>query len=61
MEDELEEIEIGSFIKRYIERLYSLENVILVDWVVWYDIKSNGKNIYQKFCREDNDGLLLEI
>ena len=60
MEDESEEIETGSLIKRYIKRPDSLENVTLADWTAWYDIKSNGKNIYQKSCKEDNDGLLLE-
>ena len=60
MEDESEEIETGSLIKRYIERPQSLENVTLADWAAWYDMKSNGKSIYQKSCKEDNDGLLLE-
>ena len=60
MEDESEEIETGSLIKRYIERPHILENVTLADWAAWYDLKSNGKSIYQKACKEDNDGLLLE-
>lgn len=38
MEDDCEEIYIGGFLKRYIERFYIFENVILVDWVVWYDV-----------------------
>ena len=60
MEDESEEIETGSLIKRYIKRPNNLENVTLADWTAWYDMKSNGKNIHQKSCKEDNDGLLLE-
>ncbi len=47
MEDESEEIETGSLIKRYIERPHSLENVTLADWAAWHDMKSNGKNIHQ--------------
>ena len=60
MEDASEEIETGSLIKRYSKRPLSLENVTLADWAAWYDMKSNGKNIHEKSCKEDNDGLLLE-
>ena len=62
LEDDSEEIETGSLVKRYIERPHSLESVTLADWTAWYDCRQgNGQKFNRRSVKKgDTDGLLLE-
>lgn len=58
MDDDCEEIYIGGLLRRYSKRLVKFEDLIFVDWVVWYDF--SGKFYVKLFNDLDIDGLLLE-
>lgn len=46
----------GGLLKRYIERLNTLENITLADWVAWYD-NLNVKSCHKKSKQTDIDDL----
>lgn len=59
MEDDCEDVYSIGFLQRYVNRIVSLEYLILVDWVVWYDLC--GKLYVRKFFINDLDNFFFEI
>lgn len=59
MEDDFDEIYVSGLLDRYIKCFVKLEYLILVDWVVWYDLLC--KLYVKKLFEIDVDDLFLEI